>query len=93
MGWLWVGKHLLTEPGPMRGLREPVLKPTENSEHGAAWRPHLGGWESFGGHLLPYRLRGILMVCSPGWTSMALGAREPGKQCGVEGCGHPVVLP
>jgi hypothetical protein len=35
----------------------------------------------------------MLVVAAAGLTPTPLGAREPGKKYGAEGCGHPVVLP
>jgi hypothetical protein len=35
----------------------------------------------------------MLDMAAAGLTPMPLGAREPGKRYGAEGCGHPVVLP
>src|SRR3954469_6235764 len=38
--------------------------------------------------------RGLMLVAvTAGLTPTPLGAREPGKKYGAEGCGHPVVLP
>ena len=35
----------------------------------------------------------MLITAAAGLTPTPLGAREPGKKYGAEGCGHPVVLP
>ena len=35
----------------------------------------------------------MLDMAAAGLTPTPLGAREPGKKYGAEGCGHPVVLP